>query len=140
MIGRVVSTKMTGSVTVLVERVAKHPLYKKTFIRTKKYLADTVTDVKAGDMVEIVKVRPISKNKHWKIIKVVGKNLEAITKEQLKAEAEKAVAEVMPEEKEIEESRVESQESSEEVKNQKSKVKNTIKNSKVKTRKEKAIP
>lgn len=75
----------------MVERVAKHPLYKKTFIRTKKYLADTATGVKAGDMVEIVKVRPISKNKHWRIIKVVGKNLEAITEEQLKAEAEKAV-------------------------------------------------
>lgn len=136
MIGRVVSTKMEKTATVLVERVAKHPLYKKTFIRTKKYLVDTQILVKEGDMVEIVKVRPISRNKHWRVLKVVGKNLEAITEEKLKIEAEKAIAEVMPEEKV--EPRVESQESSEkEVKNQKSKVKSATKNLKVTARKEK---
>ncbi|OGE63000.1 30S ribosomal protein S17 [Candidatus Daviesbacteria bacterium RIFCSPLOWO2_01_FULL_40_27] len=97
MIGRVVSTKTEDTATVLVERVAKHPLYKKTFIRTKKYLVDTKIPIKEGDMVEIVKVRPISKNKHWRILKVMGKDLEAITKEKLKAEAEEAIAEVMPE-------------------------------------------
>lgn len=100
MIGRVVSTKMNRTVTVLVERVAKHPLYKKTFIRTKRYLVDTGIAVKEGDMVEIVKIRPISKNKHWKVVRVVGKDLEAITEEKLKAEAEKIIAEVMPKEKE----------------------------------------
>lgn len=100
MIGRVVSTKMEKTATVLVERVAKHPLYKKTFIRTKKYLVDSNIPVKEGDMVEILKIRPISKNKHWQIIKVVGKDLEAITEEKLKMEAEEAIAEVMPEEKE----------------------------------------
>lgn len=97
MIGRVVSTKMKKTATVLVERVAKHPLYKKTFIRTKRYLVDTGVAVKEGDMVEIVNIRPISKNKHWRVVKVVGKNLEAITEEKLKAEAEKIIAEVMPE-------------------------------------------
>lgn len=100
MIGRVVSTKTKETVTVLVERVAKHTLYKKTFIRTKKYLVDTKIPVKEGDMVEIVKIRPISKNKHWRIVKVVGKDLEAMTEEKLKAEAEQIIAEVMPEEKE----------------------------------------
>lgn len=100
MIGRVVSTKMNNTVTVLVERMAKHPLYKKTFVQTKKYLVDDPIGVKMGDMVEIIKVRPISKNKHWRIIKVVGKNLEAIIEEKLKTEAEKIIAEVMPEEKE----------------------------------------
>ncbi|GEM_PF-961667 len=97
MIGRVVSTKMEKTATVLVERVAKHSLYKKTFIRTQKYLVDTQIPVKEGDMVEIVKVRPISRNKHWRILKVVGKDLEAITEEKLKMEAEEAIAEVMPE-------------------------------------------
>lgn len=100
MIGRVVSAKMKNTVTVLVERVAMHPLYKKTFIQSKKYLVDTGSEVKEGDMVEIIKVRPISKNKHWKVTKVVGKNLAEITAKVLKAEAEKIVAEVMPEEKE----------------------------------------
>ena len=139
MIGRVVSTKMNNTVTVLVERMAKHPLYKKTFVQTKKYLVDDSIGVKMGDMVEIIKVRPISKNKHWRIIKVVGKNLEAIIEEKLKTEAEKIIAEVMPEEKA--EPRVESQESGKkEVKNQKSKVKSSSKNSKVTVRKEKTSP
>lgn len=100
MIGRVVSTKMKETATVLVERVAKHPLYKKTFIRTKKYLVDTKVSVKEGDMVEIVKIRPVSRNKHWRVLKIVGKDLEAITEEKLKREAEEVIAEVMPEEKE----------------------------------------
>ncbi|MBI2196286.1 mitochondrial small ribosomal subunit protein uS17m [Candidatus Daviesbacteria bacterium] len=113
MIGRVVSTKMNNTATVLVEREARNPLYKKTYVQTKKYLVDTIVTVKDGDMVEIVKVRPVSKNKHWKVVKVVGKDLEAITEEKLKAAAEQTIAEVMPEEKE--ESRVENQESSKEV-------------------------
>lgn len=98
MIGRVVSTRMKETATVLVERVAKHPLYKKTFIRTKKYLVDTKVSVKEGDMVEIVKIRPVSRNKHWRVLKIVGKDLEAITEEKLKREAEEVIAEVMPEE------------------------------------------
>lgn len=100
MIGRVVSTKMKNTAVVLVERMAKHPLYKKTYIQSKRYLVDASIDVKDGDVVEIVKVRPISKNKHWKIVKVVGKNLAEITEEKLKAQAEEVIAEVMPEEKE----------------------------------------
>lgn len=99
MIGRVVSTKMKNTVTVLIERTAKHPLYKKTYIQTKKYLVDTETEIKDGDMVEIVKVKPVSKNKHWRVVKVVGRDLEAITEEKLKAAAAEVIAEVMPEEK-----------------------------------------
>lgn len=104
MIGRVVSTKMKNTAVVLVERMAKHPLYKKTYIQSKRFLVDAPIEVKDGDMVEIVKVRPISRNKHWRIIKVVGKNLEEIMEEKLKAQAEEVIAEVMPEEKETEES------------------------------------
>jgi small subunit ribosomal protein S17 len=100
MIGRVVSTKMNNTVTVLIERVAKHALYKKTFVRSKKYLVATDGEVSDGDMVEIVKVRPISKNKHWKVVKIVGKNLAEINEAKLKVEAEKVIAEIMPEVKE----------------------------------------
>ena len=106
MIGRVVSTKMNKTVTVLVQRVAKHPLYKKTYVQSKKYLVDAEMPVKDGDMVEIIKIRPISKNKHWKVSKVVGRDLEAITEEKLKAAAEEIIAEVMPEEKTEEQSDV----------------------------------
>lgn len=97
--GRVVSTKMKGTVTVLVERVAKHPLYKKTFLRSKRYLVDAFEDVRDGDIVEIIKVRPISKNKHWKVAKVVGKNLVEIVEAREKEVAKEAIAEIMPEEK-----------------------------------------
>lgn len=99
MIGRVVSTKMKNTAAVLIERTAKHPLYKKTFIRTKQYLADDSLNVKEGDMVEIIKVKPISKMKHWKIVKVIGKNLAEIAEQQMKEKAEEIIAEVMPEEK-----------------------------------------
>ena len=100
MLGRVISTKMAKTAVVLVERIATHPLYKKKFLRSKKYLVSDPLGVEDGDLVEIMKVAPVSKNKHFRIIKVVGKNLEEITEEKLKAESEKIVAEIMPEEKE----------------------------------------
>lgn len=122
MIGRVVSTKMQKTVTVLIERVAKHPLYQKTFIQSKRYLVDDPVGVKMGDVVEIVKVKPISKNKHWRIVKVVGKNLEEITESALKAAAEKIIAEAMPEGK-TEESSVISHQTEEETNKRQEKLK-----------------
>lgn len=103
MTGRVVSVKNKNTATVLVERVAINPLYKKTFIRTKKYLVGDSIGVKLGDMVEIINCRPISGKKNWKITKVLGKSLAEITAEKLKASAEAAISEVMPEEKEKQE-------------------------------------
>ncbi len=97
--GRVVSTKLKNTATVLVSKIAMHPLYKKTFIRTKRYLVEDLIGVKDGDIVEIIKCRPISKNKHWKIEKVIGKDLAEIVEAQQKLAAEKIIAEVMPEEK-----------------------------------------
>ncbi|MDO8573913.1 MAG: 30S ribosomal protein S17 [Candidatus Daviesbacteria bacterium] len=97
--GRVVSIKMKNTVVVLIERMAMHPLYKKTYAQSKKYLVDTDMALKEGDIVEIVKVKPVSKNKHWKVAKVVGKDLAAIVKAKQKETAEAAIAEVMPEEK-----------------------------------------
>lgn len=94
--GRVVSAKMPKTVTVLIERTRMHPLYKKSFKRSKKYLVHTEIQTVEGDLVEIVKIRPMSKNKHWQVAKVVGKDIEAIVVEQLKEEAAEAIAEVMP--------------------------------------------
>lgn len=99
MIGRVTSTKLKNTVTVLVERTVMNPLYKKTFIQTKRYLVDDSVGVKEGDVVEIINCKPVSKRKHWEIVKVVGKNLQEITEEKLKKAAEEVIAEVMPEEK-----------------------------------------
>lgn len=113
MIGRIVSTKMQKTVTVLVERQSIHHLYKKAFKRSKKYLVDDPIGVKEGDLVEIVKFRPVSKNKHWRIIKVLGKRLDEITEEKLKEQAKGVIKQVMPEEKE-EELRIKNQESSKE--------------------------
>lgn len=102
MIGRVVSAKLKNTVTVLVERVAMHPLYKKTYIQSKRYLVDDSIGVRVGDIVDMQKCRPVSKNKHWKITKVLGKSLTEIAEEQMKEKAEEVIAEVMPEEKEDE--------------------------------------
>ena len=103
MIGRVVSNKSKDTAVVIVERRKTHPLYKKSYARSKKFLVDDAFGVSMGDMVVIEKCKPISKRKHWKIVQVVGQNLEEITAEKLKAGAEKIIAEIMPEKKEIEE-------------------------------------
>jgi ribosomal protein S17 len=87
---------MPKTVTVLSEYQERHPLYQKAFLRSKKYLVHDEIGLQEGDMVEIVKVRPISKNKHWQAVKVVGRDIEAIVTEELKEEAAEAIAEVMP--------------------------------------------
>lgn len=99
MIGRVVSIKMKNTAAVLVTRKATHPMYKKTYVRSKKYLAQDDLGVKMGDIVELEKVRPISKNKHWRITKKVGRSLEEIVKEQLEGNVAEVISEIMPEEK-----------------------------------------
>lgn len=97
MVGRVVSTKMTKTATVLVESIKKHPLYKKTFRRSKRFMADNEMGASLGDIVELIKIRPVSKLKHWKIVKIVGKDVEAIVEETLRKQAEEAIEEIMPE-------------------------------------------
>ncbi len=115
MIGRVVSVKSLNTATVLVERTVKHPLYKKTYMQSKKYLVDTSNiEIELGAIVNFVGCKPISKNKHWKITKVLGRSFAEIAEAHLKEGAEGAISEVMPEEKEV--NRVEGIGSSEEVK------------------------
>ena len=72
LIGKVVSDKMDKTVTVLVERHVKHPLYGKIIVRTAKYHAhDEANQANAGDTVEIQEGRPISKTKAWTLTRVV---------------------------------------------------------------------
>jgi small subunit ribosomal protein S17 len=73
--GRVVSDKMQKTVTVLVERRVKHPLYGKFVTRTQKYHAhDENGDYHEGDLVEIEECRPISRTKAWKVSKLLEKS------------------------------------------------------------------
>ena len=72
LVGRVVSNKMDKTVTVLIERRVKHPLYGKYMVRSKKYHAHDETDqYNEGDMVEIAETRPISRTKAWTVTKLV---------------------------------------------------------------------
>ena len=72
LVGKVVSDKMDKTVTVLIERHVKHPLYGKIIMRSNKYHAhDETNQVKTGDTVEIVEGRPISKTKAWTVTRVV---------------------------------------------------------------------
>ena len=72
--GRVVSDKMNKTVTVLVERRVKHPIYGKVVIKSNKYHAhDEGNECKAGDLVEIQASRKLSKTKAWKVLRVLEK-------------------------------------------------------------------
>ena len=72
--GRVVSDKMNKTVTVLVERRAKHPIYGKVVMKSNKYHAhDENNECKAGDLVEIQATRKLSKIKAWRVLRVVEK-------------------------------------------------------------------
>ncbi len=72
LVGKVVSNKMDKSVTVLVERRVKHPVYGKYVVKSNKYHAHDETDaLKEGDIVEISEGRPISRTKSWTVTRVV---------------------------------------------------------------------
>jgi small subunit ribosomal protein S17 len=71
-VGRVVSNKMQKSVTVSVERLARHPVYGKFIRRTTQIMAhDEEGTCRAGDTVAIVECRPISKRKAWRVVEIV---------------------------------------------------------------------
>ena len=69
--GRVVSDKMDKSITVLIERRVKHPIYQKYVKRsTKLHAHDENNECKMGDLVTICETRPISKSKSWSLVKI----------------------------------------------------------------------
>jgi small subunit ribosomal protein S17 len=72
LVGRVVSNKMDKTVTVLVERRVKHPLYGKYIVKSNKYHAhDETNALNEGDIVEIAESRPLSRTKTWAVTRVV---------------------------------------------------------------------
>ncbi|MBT8148888.1 MAG: 30S ribosomal protein S17 [Pseudomonadales bacterium] len=75
--GKVVSDKMDKTITVLVERRVKHPLYGKYLTRsTKLHAHDEKNECKVGDVVAISESRPLSKTKTWMLQEVVEKAVE----------------------------------------------------------------
>jgi small subunit ribosomal protein S17 len=73
-IGRIISDKMNKTVTVLVERRVKHPLYGKVVTRSRKYHAhDENNEYKQGDLVEIEACRKLAKTKAWRVKRLVEK-------------------------------------------------------------------
>ena len=68
--GIVVSNMMDKSIVVKIERKVKHPLYKKTIKRSKKYIVhDEKNECKVGDIVDIAECRPMSKRKRFRLFK-----------------------------------------------------------------------
>ena len=98
MTGRVVSVKNQKTAVVLVASIKVHPLYNKSYKTSKRYQVHDEEGVKLGDIVEFIKTAPISKHKHWKITKVIGKDIVAMGTQDLKEKAQEAIEEVLPEE------------------------------------------
>ena len=73
-VGRVVSNKMNKTVVVAVERSVIHPMYRKILRRVTKLKAhDEQNACRIGDRVRMIETRPISKNKHWRVVEVLEK-------------------------------------------------------------------
>ena len=72
LVGRVVSDKGDKTIIVGVERLVKHPLYKKYLTRRTKYMAhDPENQCRVGDKVQIIESRPLSRRKRWQLVKVL---------------------------------------------------------------------
>ncbi len=73
LIGVVISDKMDKTISVEVDRLVKHPRYGKYIKRVTIYKAhDEEEKAKVGDKVEIIETRPLSKTKHWRLVRVLG--------------------------------------------------------------------
>ena len=73
-VGKVVSDKMNKTVVVAVERKVPHALYNKPMVSTKRFKAhDENNECRIGDIVRIEETRPLSKQKHWRVVTVVEK-------------------------------------------------------------------
>lgn len=72
--GTVVSDKMDKTITVAVVENKRHPIYGKVYKQTKKFKAhDELNEAKTGDVVEIMETRPLSKDKYFRLLRIVEK-------------------------------------------------------------------
>ena len=73
-VGKVVSNKMDKTIVVAVEDHVKHPLYKKIVKKTYKLKAhDENNECKIGDTVKVMETRPLSKDKRWRLVRIIEK-------------------------------------------------------------------
>ena len=73
--GQVISNKSAKTLTVVVRRRFKHPIYQKLLTRTKKYQVHNEMEIDLGETVKFTPCKPISKLKRWKVIEVVGRDI-----------------------------------------------------------------
>lgn len=74
LVGTVVSNKMEKTIVVRIERRKLHSLYKKYITRTKKIKAhDEQNACQIGDLVKVIETRPLSKDKHWRLLEILEK-------------------------------------------------------------------
>ena len=73
-VGKVVSDKMDKTIVVAIEDNVQHPLYKKTINKTKKLkVRDENNECGVGDYVEVTETRPLSKEVHWRLSRIIEK-------------------------------------------------------------------
>ena len=72
-VGLVTSDKMTKTVVVRVERLVRHPKYKRYIRRRAKFMAHNELEAKTGDTVRIIETRPMSARKRWRVIEIIQK-------------------------------------------------------------------
>lgn len=76
LIGRVVSSKMDKTITVVIPRRVKHPVYKKYITRTTRLHAhDENNECREGDTVAIEQCRPLAKTKSWRMVRIVERSV-----------------------------------------------------------------
>lgn len=71
--GKVVSNKMQKTVVLELQRRIQHPLYGKTVLKTGKFKAHDEMSCDIGDIVEVMETRPLSRDKRWRVIRIVEK-------------------------------------------------------------------
>ncbi len=92
LVGKVVSNKMKKTIVVSVERTIKNEEFGKMVRRTSKYkVHDENNECNIGDVVEIEETRPLSKDKNWKLVSIVKRNI--LTSEEEKASEGEGVSE-----------------------------------------------
>ena len=78
LLGEVVSDRMHKTITVMVERRVRHPIYERVIRRSKKYHAhDEQNQCQIGDVVRIVETRPLSRTKRWRLQEIVRRRVDA---------------------------------------------------------------
>jgi small subunit ribosomal protein S17 len=87
-VGRVVSDKMDKTVVVSVERLQRHPIYKRVVRRSTKFKAhDQDNEARVGDTVRIEESRPLSRDKRWRLVEILGHGLAESASEPMADEA-----------------------------------------------------